>query len=84
MSSSIKIYDPDSTPDPQPPVQPALPVAGSYRARFDRWILRITHRIWWPQIRRVIEAAYISGLISVSQAQQLADRFDPSLNHQLY
>lgn len=54
------------------------------RAKFEKLILRLTHRLWNRQISRLICRAYGDGKINSRQMHEILADFDPTQNHKVY
>lgn len=51
---------------------------------FERFVLRLTHRLWNRQISRIICRAYNDRVINSAQLHILASAFDPTQKHKVY
>ena len=54
------------------------------RAKFEKLILRLTHRLWNRQISRLICRAYGDGRINSKQLHEILADFDPTQKHKVY
>lgn len=59
-------------------------ILGMFYAIIQDRLIRLTHRMWYTQISRIIFRAYNDGVIDSRQLEALLSAFDPSQKHMVY
>jgi len=54
------------------------------KAKLEKLILQLTHRLWNRQISRLICRAYSDGKINSRQLHEILADFDPTQKHKVY